>query len=113
MRHVALLLLLIGLTRSAFAAKDLTVKQLEQLMVESHGKPDGKVASQLSNMELTERLDTTTLARWEAEAPGPETRQALVALADMSAFLDLPAGEIPSTAAPDFGAQRRLMALTV
>jgi VWFA-related protein len=113
MRHVALLLLLIGLTRSAFAAKDLTVKQLEQLMVESHGKPDGKVASQLSNMELTERLDTTTLTRWEAEAPGPETRQALVALADMSAFLDLPAGEIPSTAAPDFGAQRRLMALTV
>jgi VWFA-related protein len=113
MRHVALLLLLTALSLSAFAAKHVTVKQLEQVLVASHANPDAKVASQLFEMELTERLDPTTLARWEAEAPGPETRQALLALADMSAFLNLPAAEIPSTTAPDFNAQRRLMAMTV
>ena len=34
-------------------------------------------------------------------------------LADLSAFLDLPAAEVPATAAPDDAAQRQMMALTM
>jgi VWFA-related protein len=36
-----------------------------------------------------------------------------VLLADVAAFLDPPAAEIPATPAPDFAAQRRMIALTV
>jgi hypothetical protein len=113
MRRLALLLLIAGIALSAVAAKRVTVEQLEQVLAASHGRPDAKVAQQLSNLELTERLNEGRVARWEADLPGPESRQALVALADMSAFLSPPVAEIPDMAAPDLAAQRSLMALTV
>ena len=45
--------------------------------------------------------------------PGPDSRRSLVLLADVAAFLDPPAEEIPAAPAPDFAAQRRMIALTV
>ncbi len=113
MRKLALLLLLAGIALPAFAAKGITVEQLEQVLAAKHGKPDAKVAQQLSGLELTERLSMAELSQWEAGLPGPQSRRSLVLLADLSAFLDPPAAEIPATAAPDFAAQRRMMALTV
>ena len=113
MRKLGLLLLLAGIAFPAFAAKRVTVEQLEQVLAAAHGKPDAEVARQLSDFELTERLSAARLSRWESDLPGTETRQALIALADMSAFLDLPAAEIPAIATPDIPAQRQLMALTV
>jgi VWFA-related protein len=113
MRKLALLLLLAGIALPTFAANRLTVEQLEQLLAAAHGRRDVEIARQLSNLELTERLSTAKLARWEADLPGPEARRSLVTLADESAFLDLPGAEIPATAAPDFAEQRRMMALTV
>jgi hypothetical protein len=113
MRTFALLLLLAGIALPARAVKRITVDQLEQVLAAAPGKPDAEVAQQLFNLELTERLNGGRLARWETQLPGPRSRQALVALADVSAFLNLPATEIPATAAPDFAAQRRMMALTV
>jgi VWFA-related protein len=113
MRKLAILLLLVGIALPAFAAKGITVEQLEQVLAAAHGKPDAKVAEQLSGLELTERLSAAKLSRWEAGLPGPQSRRSLVLLADVSAFLDPPAAEIPATAAPDFAAQRRMMALTV
>ena len=107
---LALLLLLPG---PAFAAKSITVEQLEQVLAAAHGKPDAKVAQQLSGLQLTERLSMAKLARAAAALPGPQSRRSLVLLADVSAFLDPPAAEIPATAAPDFAAQRRMIALTV
>jgi hypothetical protein len=44
---------------------------------------------------------------------GKKSRQALVALADVSAFLDPPAVEIPRDAAPDLTAQRAMFSLAV
>jgi len=96
----------------ALAAKRVTVDQLEQALAAAHGKPDAKVAEQLSELELTERLSEDKLSRWVADLPGPESKRSLVVLADVSAFLDPPAAEIPSTAAPDIAMQRRLIALT-
>jgi hypothetical protein len=113
MGKFGILFLLAGIAFPAFAAKRVTVEQLEQVLPSAHGKPDVEVARQLSDMELTERLSAVRLKRWEAELPGTEARQALIALADMSAFLSLPAGEIPAIPIPDIPAQRRLMALTV
>ena len=89
------------------------MEQLQQLLAAAHGKVDAKFAQQLSDLQLTERLSAATLSRWEADLPGPESRRSLVLLADVAAFLDPPAAEIPATPAPDFPAQRRMIALTV
>jgi VWFA-related protein len=113
MRKLSVFLLLAGAAMPALAAKTVTVEQLEQVLAAAHGKSDAKVAQQLSGLELTERLSAVRLSRWEADLPGPESRQSLVLLADLSAFLDPPAAEIPAAATPDFAAQRRIVALTV
>ena len=113
MRKLALLWLLAGVALPAVAARNITVEQLEQVLAAVHGKADAKVAQQLSGLELTERLSAARLSRWEADLPGTESRQSLVLLADVAAFLDPPAAEIPATPAPDFAAQRRMIALTV
>ena len=113
MRKLSLLLLLAGIVFPAFAARRVTVEQLGQVLTADHGKPDGELARQLSGLELTERLSAIRLSRWEADLPGAESRQALNALADMSAFLDLPAEDIPDIATPNIPAQRQLMAQTV
>jgi VWFA-related protein len=113
MRQLLLLLLLGGMTLPTFAAKRITVEQLEQTLAAGHGKSDAELARQLSDIELTERLDDAKLTRWQAELPGTEAKQALLLLADASAFLDLPPAEIPSAPAPDFAAQRRMIALAI
>jgi hypothetical protein len=77
-----------------------------------HTTRNAQVARQLSNLQLTQRFNTVKLAHWLTQSPGPKARLALILLADMSAYLDLPAAEIPPTAAPDLAAQHRMMALT-
>jgi hypothetical protein len=76
----------------------------------SNREPDVKVAKQLSEFELTERLSAAGLARCEANLRGPDARRALIALADRSSFLDPPISEIPTIAEPDPQAQRRMIA---
>jgi VWFA-related protein len=112
-RKLALLFFLAGIALPAFAARNITVAQLEQVLAAAHGKVDAKLAQQLSDLQLTERLSASRLSRWEADLPGPESRRSLVLLADLAAFLDPPAAEMPTTPAPDFPAQRRIIALTV
>ncbi len=109
MRSLALLLLLAGTAASAVAVKRVTVAQLEQEVIALQGRPDAKAARQLSDLELTERLSGARLAGLQTETPGPKARQALLVLADMSAFLDLPPAEVPQTPAPDLPTQRRIL----
>jgi VWFA-related protein len=113
MRKLPLILLLVGSAFPAFASRRVTVEQLEQVLAATHGKPDAEVARQLSDLELTQRLSSVKLSHLEADLPGTETRQALIALADVSAFLDLPGEEIPDTAKPDIPTQRQLMAQAI
>jgi hypothetical protein len=113
MRKLALLLFLAIATLPAIAAKRVTVEQLEQAVAAAHGKPDADVAQQLSELQLTERLSEARLAKLKANMPGETAEQALVALADSSEFLNLPAAEIPSTASPSPAAQRQMMSLVV
>src|ERR1035441_4617403 len=113
MKRFASIFVVLMLALPAWAAKRVTVDQLEQILTASRYNPDAEVARHLSDLELTERLSSTRIARWKAILPGDKAQAALVALADASEFLDPPAAEIPATAPPDLAAQRRILALTV
>lgn len=101
MRKLAFLLLLAGLGPAALAATRVTVEQVEQLLAASRGQSDAKVAARIADLELSERATSTRLSHWQDEFPGKRTREALLALADASAFLDLPAADIPAIEKPD------------
>jgi len=107
------LLALPVLTAKANATDKVTVAQLEQTLAAAHGASDAKMAEKLSGLELTERLSTARFVRLKAELQGEKAQQALTVLADSAAFLNLPAAEIPSTAAPDLATQRKILAQVV
>jgi hypothetical protein len=93
------------------ATKFVTVEQLEQILSARHDETDTKMAVELVDLSLIERLSTARLLRDEAGLPGPLSRQALTAVADISAFLNPPEDETPSLAIPDAQAQREMIAL--
>jgi len=113
MRSAALLLLLATFALPAYPVRRVTVEQLEQVLQENQGKHDRTVAHKIAGLALTERLNGATLAHWEAELPGAKSRRNLVLLANLSAFLDPPAGQIPQTAAPDLEEERRIISRAV
>jgi len=78
----------------------VTVDQLDQVLHSSHGRPDADLAKQLAEMELIERLDSDRLTHFEADLPGPQSKLALVAQADSSAFLRPPAALAPLPPTP-------------
>jgi VWFA-related protein len=95
------------------AATPITVEQLEQVLSAAHDKPDAELVRQLSELTLTERLSSRDLLSSIAGLRGRKAREALVALADASAFLDPPAREIPTDAPPDYNAQQRISSLAL
>ena len=111
MRRVLCLLLAVAIAQPALAAQSVTVDELEQLLVLLKAKSDGAAAKRLSELELTERASSARLERWEEEFPAKHShsREALTALADASAFLELPAADVPSGAPPDRATQREIL----
>lgn len=107
MKRAILFLLVMQLTIPSFAS-DMTVDKLSKIVASSRGKKDAKVAERLYGMELTERLSAAKLAALEAALPGPESRRALVALADLATFFDPPQAEIPNLSAPTLEQQREI-----
>ena len=99
--------------RPNLAARRVTVEQLDHVLAAAGNESDADLARQLSSLELNERLSAQKLSSWTASLRGKKARQALVALADVSAFLDPPAAEIPRDAAPDLTAQRVIVSLAV
>jgi hypothetical protein len=91
------------------AYEPATIAQLEQILAAAHGKSDKALAKQLGELELTERLSALRLNKLQADVPGEKSRQALLVLSDISAFHDLPAGEIPALAAPDSDTQGKIL----
>jgi hypothetical protein len=89
----------------------ITVKELEQYLIASRGASDSKLAQQLSSLDLTERLSSRKVAMMTSELRGKKARQALIAIADLSEFLDLPAAEIPANPPPDSTTQARMISL--
>jgi VWFA-related protein len=118
MRGTILLAFVAVLVLSADAAPHstvTTVQELQQMLAASGDAhpADVDLARQLSAMTLTERLSTAKLARLKASLPGKKSREALLALADSSVFLDPPADEIPANPRPDPAAQRRMLVSVV
>lgn len=95
----------------ALAARHVTVAQLDQLLSLNRGKTDNVVARQIAGLELSERLPASLSVRLDSAAPGPETRQALLVLADLSAFVSPPASAISTRAAPSLAAQHQIISL--
>jgi hypothetical protein len=58
MRRIALLLLLFAIALPAFAANPISVEALEQLLAAAPTQDDARVARKLSNLELTQRLNS-------------------------------------------------------
>jgi hypothetical protein len=94
------------------AARHATVAQLHEILVaqQTENKSDGDRAQQLNSLELTEQLTQPTLDRITAEfKPGPKTLLSLKMLADSSAFLEPPAGELLAKAPPTTAEQRAIL----
>jgi hypothetical protein len=113
MRAPAILLLAAMLPAAAHAAQLVTIDQIQQIMAGAHGESDAKLAEQLSSFEPAERIDTPTLVRWQAAAPGDRTREALLLLADSSTFLPLPPSRIVDQPPPDDAGLQQIVARTV
>jgi VWFA-related protein len=94
-------------------AKRISVEQLEQMLGAAHGGGDKEVAQELFGVELTERMSSTKLSSWKTRLPGERSRAALVGVADRSAFLALPATDVPATAPPDFATRRQMLSRTI
>jgi hypothetical protein len=114
MRTLILVCVVAGIAWPAFAAaQQITVEQLKEKLASSRAEADEQLASQISEMQLTERPSSQLLVRMKAGLPGDKSRQALIALADVSGFLDVPSAEIPAEAAPDRDRQRQIAAMVV
>jgi VWFA-related protein len=113
MRRILISAFLLFLALPSWAAKRITVAQLEQILVSDTAahKSDPEIARKISDIDLSERLTEQTLARLSNPFPnGSQAAMALLLLADRSAFLDPPPAELPSAPAPDTAAQQRLLA---
>ena len=112
MRWILISIFLAMMAFPSWAAKRMTVAQLEQMLVTARAahKSDIEIAHKVSDVELSERLTDVTLARLNKQfASGSQSAMALLLLADRSAFLDPPASELPATPAPDAAAQQHLL----
>jgi hypothetical protein len=110
---LSLALLALSFTARAQPLKRVNVQELERLLSSAHGEPDNKVAKLVAGLELTERASSVRLAQWEKEFPGSRCQEAFLLLADSSAFLDLPAADIPATAPPDIQTERAMIEKTI
>jgi hypothetical protein len=96
----------------ALAGRHVTVEQLRQFLAEQRtaNRSDSDTAGKIASMELSERLTDGTLDQLVGEfKSGPKTTQALDLLADLSAFLEAPAGEVSVDAPPSMEAQRTMV----
>lgn len=88
----------------------VTVAELMKIVDAAKGKSDGNAAKEIEQLQLTERLSSARLATLIAELPGKKSKAALMAVGDMSVFLDPPLDEAPQDGAPDAAEQTRMIA---
>src|SRR6185437_15818580 len=74
---------------------------------------DKDLAKKLAGFELTERASSARLTQWQQRFTGKRTREVLTAVADLSAFQNPPAAELPSDPPPDLATQREIFSRVV
>ena len=94
-------------------AKDVTVAQLRESIVELQHASDSEAERRLNGMELTERLSSSDLAKWLVMLKGKKAQQALTAVADQSVFLLPPAEDTLSLPPPSIADQHQIIQRTV
>jgi hypothetical protein len=92
------------------AERSLTADQMDQLLQQMRGQRDARFAREITGVHLTERVSAARLARWEAALPGELSREAVMAVTDVSAYLAPAAVEIPVLPAPDAQTQQQILA---
>jgi hypothetical protein len=111
MRRWILLGVMAVVALNAGAARRVTVAELVQAVIAdcTAHKPEAEIVRQFGGMELTERLSEATLDRLSAQVQlSPQVAVALELLASQSAFLDLPASELPAAPPPGEDAQLKI-----
>ena len=98
---------------AATTAKILSIAQIELLLTSNQDKADGKVARQLADVELSERVSPARRSRWEKDFPGGKTREQLMRLADSAAFLNPPEEDVIRDPMPDTETQTKIFAMAV
>ncbi len=93
------------------AVQRVTVAQLDQLLSGTNIREIDGRAERLSKLELTERLSLAHLSALTVDFRNRTFQQTLDAVADLSAFLGPPPGEIPKEAAPDAAAKQHMLVL--
>lgn len=91
------------------AARQMSVADAERAMNAAQTRSSRHLVALLGEIELTERCSTERLERWLAIYPGKKTHDALLALADASAILPPPPGELPSGPEPGPEEQRQIL----
>lgn len=95
----------------AFAARNLTIEQFDQMLASKHGKSRSKIAREIGKVSLSERASAADLSEWESEFPGART--ALIALADASQFLPPAPADRVNDPAPNLDTQKEMLSLAV
>jgi hypothetical protein len=109
MVRLPILLLVVAFGPALSAQTFLTVDQFEKSLPTLRAESDSRAARDLAAVKLTERASPERAAHWKSEMPGKNSAEALTALADASAFLDLPAEETPATRTPAIDAQKQIL----
>ena len=109
MRKLLILWCVVLFSFHAFAIETLTVAQFEQGLSKVHGRPDKRKEKYISGVQLSERLRSSEFSRLNSRLKGERSRTALRAIADASAFLDLPPSELLPDPAPDLKQQGEIL----
>ena len=109
LRRFTLLLILAASALPLPAVTRVTVLQLEQEVASFHARADKAAADHLAELELTQRLTKARCQQLNAALPGEKSRQALLALASASDFLDLPPEDILNLDKPDIPTQGKIV----
>ena len=97
--------------QTAQTVRGITSEQLGKLLTSLRGEPDEKIARQLATLSLTNRPDSTVVASWRASLHGKIAQQELIALTDLSAFLNPAPSTIITDPPPGTDEQKKMISL--
>lgn len=109
-RLVLVLALAVVCAAPAFAARKISVAQLEDLLrsLEQDKKGDAEVATALKQVELTEELTRARMNSLASSVPGPMATEQIYVLEAKSASLAPPSSDLPTAPAPDAAAGKAI-----
>ena len=87
----------------------VTVAQFTNAVDELRNSSDSKAAQRMKHMQLIERLSSDDLGKLLKTVKGNNAREALIAVADESAFLPPPAQDVPKQPLPSFAEAQQIV----